>query len=120
MMKQLIKRTITRKKRMQRIRKKLRGSAKKPRLCVFKSHKHLGAQIIDDEEGVTLVGFSTLSKEAKGQKKSKEGARFIGAKLAELAKKKNVEHVVFDRGRFKYHGIIAELANAARENGLKF
>ncbi|MCB1067266.1 MAG: 50S ribosomal protein L18 [Simkania sp.] len=120
MMNQIRKRTIIRKKRMQRIRKKLRGSPDRPRLCIFKSHKHIGGQIIDDEAGITLVGFSTLSKGAKGQKKSKEGARFVGAKLAELAKEKNIEHVVFDRGRFKFHGIIAELADAARENGLKF
>jgi len=120
MMNQVRKRTITRKKRMQRIRRKLRGSSSKPRLCIYKSLKHIGGQIIDDETGVTLVGFSTISKDAKGQKRSKEGARFVGEKLAELAKKKNIEHVVFDRGRFKYHGIIAELADAARKNGLKF
>ena len=120
MMNQIRKRTIIRKKRMQRIRKKLRGSPDRPRLCIFKSHKHIGGQIIDDEAGITLVGFSTLSKGAKGQKKSKAGARFVGAKLAEKKKKKNIEHVVFDRGRFKFHGIIAELADAARENGLKF
>ena len=120
MLKQIIKKAVTRKKRRQRVRKHLRGTAARPRLCVFKSHKHIGGQIIDDEAGVTLVGFSTVSKEAKNQTKSKEGARFIGAKLAELAKKKNVEHVVFDRGHFRYHGLIAELANAARENGLKF
>ena len=120
MLQQIQKRTLIRKKRMQRVRKKLRGSAEKPRLCIFKSHKHIGGQIIDDEAGLTLASFSTMSKEAKGQKKSKEGARFVGAKLAELAKAKKIEKVIFDRGRFKYHGIIAEFADAAREKGLKF
>lgn len=116
----LIKRTKVRKKRKMRIRKKLRGTSDRPRLSVSKTLSHIGVQLIDDESGVTLAGFSTLSKEAKGQKKSKEGARFVGQKIAELAKQKNVEQVIFDRGRFKYHGLIAELADAARENGLKF
>lgn len=120
MLKQIVRRTITRKKRQQRIRKKLRGSPTRPRLCVFKSLRHIGGQIVDDESNVTIVGVSTHSKDNNKQKKSKESARFIGAKLAQLAKEKNIEHVVFDRGRFKYHGLIAELANAARENGLKF
>lgn len=120
MLKQILKRTITRKKRQQRVRKKLRGSAVRPRLCVFKSLKHIGGQIINDESGVTIAGFSTHSKTSKAQHKSKESARLVGTKLAELAKEKNIEHVIFDRGRFKYHGLIAELANAARENGLKF
>ena len=116
----LLKRTKVRKKRTMRIRKKLRGSSERPRFSVSKSLKHIGVQIIDDENGVTLTSFSTLSKEAQGHKRSKEGARFVGQKIAELAKQKNIEKVIFDRGRFKYHGLIAELANAARENGIKF
>lgn len=120
MLKQIAKRALTRQKRQKRIRKKLRGSAERPRLCVFKSLRHIGGQIINDETGVTLVGFSTKSKDAEMQKKSKETARSIGAKIAKLAREKNIEYVIFDRGRFKYHGLIAELANAARENGLKF
>lgn len=119
-MQQTKKKARIQKKRMQRVRKRLRGCKSKPRLSVFKSLKHIGAQIIDDDAGVTLVSFSTLSKEAKGQKKSKDGARLVGEKLAELAKAKEIDRVVFDRGRFKYHGIIADLANAAREKGLKF
>lgn len=116
----LLNRTRIRKKRKLRIRKKLRGTNARPRLSVSKSINHISVQIIDDEKGITLAGFSTLSKEAKGLKKSKEGARFVGQKIAELAKQKNIEKIIFDRGRFKYHGLIAELANAARENGLKF
>jgi large subunit ribosomal protein L18 len=116
----LLKRTKVRTKRMLRIRKKLRGTNERPRLSVSKSLNHISVQIIDDEKGCTLASFSTLSKEAKGLKKSKEGARFVGQKIAERAKQKNIEKVIFDRGRFKYHGLIAELAQAARENGLKF
>lgn len=116
----LIKRSKVRKKRQMRIRKKLKGVAERPRLSVSKTLKHIGVQLIDDEKGQTLASFSTLSKDAKGQKKSKEGARFIGKKIAELAKKKNIEKVIFDRGRFKYHGLVAELADAARESGIKF
>ena len=109
-----------RKKRALRIRKKIRGSAQKPRLSVMKTLKHIGAQVIDDENGVTIVGVSTQSKSMNDCKKNIKGAQSIGQMIAELAKKKNIEHVVFDRGRFKYHGLVAELANAARENGLKF
>ena len=116
----MLQKQATRLARQKRVRAKISGTAARPRLNVFRSNANIYAQLIDDEAGITLVGFSTLSKGAKGQKKSKEGARFVGAKLAELAKEKNIEHVVFDRGRFKFHGIIAELADAARENGLKF
>ena len=103
-----------------RVRKKVRGTGVRPRLSVSKSLRHIGVQLIDDERAVTLASFSTLSKEARQYRKSKKGAQFVGQKIAELAKEKNIDAVVFDRGRFKYHGLIAELANAARENGLKF
>ena len=103
-----------------RVRKKTKGNAARPRLCVFKSLTHIGAQLIDDEKGVTLLSYSTLSKEAKGQKRTKEGANSIGKKLAELAKGKKIEEVVFDRGRYNYHGLVAALAEGAREGGLKF
>lgn len=116
----LKKRQLVRKKRALRIRKKLKGTAERPRLSVSKSLKHIGAQLIDDEKGITLGSFSTLSKEAKDQGKSKESARLIGQKIAEVAKQKKLSSVIFDRGRFKYHGLIAELAEAAREAGLKF
>lgn len=106
-----------------RIRKGLRGDKDRPRLSVFKSNKHLHAQIIDDEAGKTIVGISTLSKVCKGagfNEKSKEAAKFLGEQLAEMAKGKNIDKVLFDRGRFKYHGVIAELAEGARSKGLQF
>ncbi len=111
------------KKRAQRVRKHLRGSAAKPRLSVVKSNKHIRAQLIDDQKGVTLTSASTLSKSLQGtefNKKNKASARKIGELIAEAAKKQNIKEVVFDRGPFKYHGILAELAGAARENGLQF
>lgn len=106
-----------------RVRKKLKGSAERPRLSIFKSNKHFYAQIIDDESSKTLVSYSTLAKDLKGTetaKLSKESAKVIGEKLAAMAKEKNINQVIFDRGRFKYHGIIAQFADAAREHGLKF
>ncbi len=109
-------------KRALRVRKKVRGSSSKPRLSVVKSNKHLYAQLIDDINGKTLGSVSTLSKEVKNTdaKKNKETAKKLGELIAAIAKDKNINEVVFDRGPFKYHGILAELANAARENGLAF
>jgi large subunit ribosomal protein L18 len=119
----LQKRTHKRIKRVLRIRKHVRGTSDKPRLCVSKTNQHISVQLIDDEKGVTLAYAGTLRKEDLGGKKggrSKEAAKAIGLKIGELAKKLNVERAVFDRGRFKYHGLIAELANGAREAGLQF
>lgn len=120
----LAKRSEKRIKRAWRVRKQVRGSAVKPRLSVHKTNRNLFAQIIDDENGITLASFGTMSKELRASKKSKmkpkEAARSVGQKLAELAKQKNIKAVVFDRGRFKFHGVIAELANAAREAGMQF
>lgn len=119
----LKKRKICRKRRAMSVRKKVRGEAAKPRLSVFRSNQHILAQVIDDEARVTLFGIGTLSKEFQGTpfaKKSKSAAREIGKRIAAEAKKKQIEHVVFDRGFYKYHGVIAELADAAREAGLKF
>jgi large subunit ribosomal protein L18 len=116
-----IKRNKSRKNRKFRVRKKLKGSAEKPRLSVSKTNKHILAQLIDDETGVTLAGFGTMSKENKEHKtKSKQAAHFIGMTIAKLAKEKNIETVVFDRGRFMYHGVVAKLADGAREAGLRF
>lgn len=119
----LRKRTKARARRVFRVRKKLHGTTERPRLSVSKTNRHLYAQIIDDSKGVTLVGVGTLSKENKAGlagHKSKEAARQIGKQIAELAKKQNVQAVVFDRGENKYHGLIAELATGAREAGLQF
>jgi large subunit ribosomal protein L18 len=105
-----------------RVRKHVRGSAEKPRLSVMKSNQHIAVQLIDDEKGLTLAAASTMMKEFRAKKlgKSKEAAKLIGQKIAELAKDKSIEMVVFDRGHHKFHGVITELANAAREAGLKF
>ena len=121
MLKRVMKRSLTRQKRRYRVRKRLKGTAKRPRLSVFKSHRHIGGQLIDDEAGVTLAFLTTASKGSfRERKKSKVDARFIGTELAKLARSKKIEQVIFDRGRFKFHGLVAELAHAARENGLKF
>lgn len=119
----LLKTKGKRYRRQMRVRKHVRGTAEKPRLSVFKSNKHVSAQLIDDENHITLAGYGTMSDEFDSKsfvKKSKEAARQVGKKIAALAKEKNVDRVVFDRGRYKFHGVIAELANAAREAGLQF
>ncbi|CAF23151.1 50S ribosomal protein L18 [Candidatus Protochlamydia amoebophila] len=110
-------------KRAVRVRKHLRGTGLKPRLCVVKSNSHIQAQLIDDETGTTLGGTATFAKEYRNTefcKKNKASARKLGEQIAEIAKSKNIKEVVFDRGPFKYHGILAELANAARAGGLQF
>ena len=119
----LVKRNIRRKRRSMHVRKGVRGDAGKPRLTIKRSNKHLYAQVIDDETSTTLCGIGTMSKELKGSdfsRKSKSSAKEIGKRIAEMAKKKNIEKVVFDRGPYKYHGIVSELADAARSGGLKF
>ena len=120
MSKRILNKNRVRRNRKLRVRKKLQGTLEKPRLSMHKSLRHLGAQLIDDDTNRTLIGLSTLSKEAKGQKKSIEGARFLGKRLAELALEKNIQNVVFDRGRFKFHGLLKAFAEEARKNGLKF
>lgn len=110
-------------KRALRVRKHLRGTSSKPRLCVVKSNCHIQAQLIDDESGQTLGAISTFSKELRKTdfcKKNKASARKIGESIAEIAKSKSIKEVVFDRGASKYHGILAELADAARAGGLQF
>lgn len=112
-----------RKKRALRVRSHLRGTQEKPRLCVHKTNCHLHVQIIDDLSGKTLVGISTNSKEFKKDgagKKNKESARKLGDWVASKAKELQIENVIFDRGSSKYHGVLAEFADAAREGGLQF
>ena len=109
--------------RVMRVRKKLRGTSLRPRLSVSKTNKHLYAQLIDDEKGITLVGVGTLSQDNRKSdfgKKSKAAAKAIGMQIAKKASELNVQAVVFDRGRYKYHGHIAELATGAREACLQF
>jgi large subunit ribosomal protein L18 len=113
-------RTKARASRVMRVRKTLHGSAERPRLSVSKTNCHLYAQLIDDDRSLTLAGFGTLSKTSAEKKKSKDAAREVGKQIAELAKKRNIHSVIFDRGRYKFHGVIAELANSAREAGLQF
>lgn len=109
-----------RKKRKARIRKKVNGSAEKPRLVVFRSNKHIYAQIIDDLAGATLASASTLSEDGQKLRLTIDNAKIIGKKIAEEAIKKNITAVVFDRGGFAYHGRVKALADGAREAGLNF
>ena len=104
-----------------RIRKKVKGNADRPRLAVFRSLNHIYAQIIDDDQGVTLCSASTVEKGASaGNGGNIEAAKTIGKLIAERAKDKGVSQVVFDRGGYIYHGRVKSLAEAAREAGLQF
>lgn len=109
-------------KRHWRLRKHINGTAERPRLNVFRSLTNIYAQVIDDQNGVTLVSASTLDKEIKGQNATGnvEGAKLVGALVAKRALEKGITTVVFDRGGYIYHGRVAALAEAAREAGLKF
>lgn len=110
-------------KRQVRVRRKVRGTAGCPRLCVFRSGKHIYAQIIEDTTGKTLVAASTVSKDvAEGQKYTGnvEAAKAVGTAIAKKALENNIKQVVFDRNGFLYHGRIKALADAARETGLAF
>jgi large subunit ribosomal protein L18 len=123
MSKQTINKQRLRRNRAFRVRKRMHGTATCPRLSVHKSNSHITAQLIDDDNGVVLGMSGTLSKEFRGtafEKKSKASAKEIGKAIAGQALKQNITEVVFDRGPFKYHGILAELAEAARAAGLKF
>jgi large subunit ribosomal protein L18 len=112
-------RSTLRQARHERLRKSISGTSERPRLAVHRSLKHISAQIIDDTTGHTLAAASSVEKDlsAKG---NVEGAKLVGAKLAERAKEKGIASVVFDRGGFRYHGRVASLADGAREAGLEF
>jgi len=115
--------TDRRNKIKRRIRSAIRGTAEKPRLSVFKSNKHVYLQLINDIENVTIISVSTQSNALKDQIKDKsplEVASVIGKTLAESAKDKGIDKVVFDRSGYKYHGIVKAAANGAREGGLDF
>ena len=103
-----------------RVRGKISGTPERPRLNVFRSNANIYAQIIDDVNGVTLVAANTLEKEFEGATGNCEAAKKVGAALAERAKAKGIEKVVFDRGGYVYHGPVAALAEGAREAGLEF
>ena len=112
--------TQARLKRHKRVRAKISGTAERPRLAVYRSNANISAQIIDDVAGVTLVAASTLEKTFEGIGSNKAAARVVGKTLAERAAKKGITEVVFDRGGYLYHGRVSELAEGAREGGLKF
>ena len=119
MFKRIIKKRALAARRAGRTRAQIRGTAQRPRLTVFRSLKHISAQVIDDTAGRTLVSSSDKHVDVKG-KKPVEIAMLVGADIAEKAKKAGVTTVVFDRGSYKYHGRVASLAQAARESGLIF
>ncbi len=112
-----------RKKRHARVRRNLQGTPEMPRLCVFRSNKNIFVQIIDDVNATTLVAASSLDKDLKATVSNggnKEAARAVGESIAKRAIAKGINEVAFDRGGFLYHGRVKELADAAREAGLKF
>lgn len=113
-------RKMERERRHLRVRKKVSGTAERPRLCVYRSNTNLYVQIIDDTAGKTLVQASTMDKEIKTKRSNKEAAKEVGALIAKRALEKKIKSVVFDRGGYIYHGVVKELAEAAREGGLEF
>jgi large subunit ribosomal protein L18 len=114
-------RHLGRLRRHVRVRKRVEGVPDRPRLAVFRSSRHIFAQVIDDTTGRTIASASTVESEARSTKvKKSDGAKRVGALVAERAKAAGVEKVVFDRGGFAYHGRIAALADGAREGGLSF
>jgi large subunit ribosomal protein L18 len=120
-MTQVATRSAAREKRHSRIRLHLEGTTDRPRLAVFRSLKHIYAQVIDDSNGRTLASASTVETDLRGGKQTKtEEAKVVGRLLAERAQGAGVERVVFDRAGFRYHGRIKSLADAAREAGLDF
>ncbi len=111
---------IQRRRRRSRIRKKIRGSAERPRLAVFRSSKHIYAQLIDDDLGHTLAQASSRDLDRKGSCKNREVAGMVGKLLAQRARQVGLEKVAFDRGGYLYHGRVKALAEGAREGGLVF
>jgi large subunit ribosomal protein L18 len=123
-MRTVINKRAERQRRHARLRKRVFGTADRPRLAVYRSHQHIYCQIINDEAGHTLVAASTLEPEVKGDGNeylgNADAARKIGERIAQKAREAGIESVVFDRGGNKYHGRVAALADAAREHGLQF
>jgi large subunit ribosomal protein L18 len=112
---------VGRERRKLRIRKKVSGTPERPRMSVFRSAKHIYAQVIDDVSGITLAHASTLSKDLKGtlnEDNKVEAAKKVGALIAKICKSKKISSVVFDRNGYRYHGRVSALAQAAREAGL--
>ncbi|HYA28568.1 MAG TPA: 50S ribosomal protein L18 [Acidobacteriota bacterium] len=114
---------IGRRRRQERVRKKVVGTDARPRVCVFRSNKHIYAQVISDDQGQTLAAVSTLSggmAEPAKRKKGVEAAKQVGLALAKACKEKNITKVVFDRNGFLFHGRVKAVADGAREGGLEF
>ena len=118
----ILSKNETRKRRKVRIRKKISGTADRPRLVVYRSNLHIYAQIVDDAAGVTLAAASTLALSRGGEKAgcNKAGADRVGREIASLAQERNIRQVVFDRNGYLYHGRIKAVADGARECGLEF
>lgn len=117
--KHLAAKEASRLKKKVRIRRRISGSTERPRLCVFRSARHIYAQLIDDTKGITIGSTSTLQLEGM-KNANKNSAKSVGAEIAKLAKSKNINSVVFDRNGYLYHGRIQALADGAREAGLEF
>src|SRR5215467_3258818 len=116
-------RTKGRTRRQERVRKKVLGSDIRPRVCVYRSNKHIYAKVISDDKGITLAAVSTLSADLADtvkQRKGVEVAKRVGLALAKVCKEKNITRVVFDRNGFLFHGRIKAVADGAREGGLEF
>ena len=119
----MIKKTDRKAERVRRhvrVRTKISGTAERPRLCVYRSNTNLFVQVIDDVSGKTIVAASTMDKEVKEKHANKVAAKEVGTLIAKRATEKNIKTVVFDRGGYIYHGVVKELAEAAREGGLEF
>lgn len=118
-----IDKRLARIKRHKRVRKNISGSSKRPRLCIFRSLKHIYAQVIDDKEGITLVSLSTLNPEIKGKEKYQgniKAAKMLGSLLAKKLEEKSIKKVVFDRGGYLYHGRVKAVAESARKGKIVF
>jgi large subunit ribosomal protein L18 len=118
-----IDRSTERRRIHRRIRQRISGNVNRPRLCIYRSSKYIYAQIVDDTQGKTLVAASTAEKDVRGDLKQAgniQASKLVGKTIAERAKAKGIETVVFDRGGYLYHGRIKAVAEAARESGLKF
>jgi large subunit ribosomal protein L18 len=116
-------RILARKRRQARVRKKVRGTAQRPRLCVFRSAKHIYAQVIDDVAGATLASASTMNPDMQSElagKNKVDVAKVVGREVARQAMAKDIKQVIFDRNGFLYHGRVAALSESAREAGLEF
>jgi large subunit ribosomal protein L18 len=107
-------------RRHHRVRKHVRGTAERPRLAVYRSNRHISAQVVDDRAGVTLASASTLEADLRDGSSNKDAAAKVGARVAERARDAGVSQVVFDRGGFLFHGRVAAVAEGAREAGLEF